>query len=78
MPYQTIQDLPDAVKNVLPQHAQEIYKEAFNHALQEYKDPKERRVPKESAEVVAHKVAWSAVKKEYVKDDKTKHWVKKH
>lgn len=32
MPYKTKRDLPDNVQNVLPAHAQDIYKEAFNSA----------------------------------------------
>jgi cation transport regulator len=41
----------------------------------EYKDPSERR-GKESREEVAHKVAWSAVKKVYEKDSDG-NWVEK-
>ena len=66
MPYHTNSDLPDSVKNNLPTHAQEIYREAFNSAWNEYSDPAERR-GLESREEVAHKVAWSAVKKRYEK-----------
>lgn len=48
----------------LPSHAQEIFKEAHSSALEQYKDPDKRRGgKKESKEEVAHKVAWSAVKK---------------
>ena len=43
MPYQDTSDLPDNVKHVLPEHAQAIYKEAFNSAWQQYRDPDERR-----------------------------------
>lgn len=67
MPYQTTNDLPDGVKHVLPEHAQDIYKEAFNSAWDEYKDPAERR-DDVSREEVAHRVAWSAVKDKYQKD----------
>ena len=56
--------MPDAVQHVLPKHAQDIYKEAFNHAWDEYKRPSERRSTA-SREEVAHRVAWSAVKKRY-------------
>lgn len=73
MPYRTKTELPDRVKDPLPPHAQNIYKEAFNHAFDEYKDASKRR-RKESREEVAHKVAWSAVKKEYHKEGD--HWVK--
>ena len=71
MPYNSIKDLPDNVTNVLPTHAQEIFKEAFNNAWKEYKDPKKRR-GNDSQENVARKVAWDAVKQKYEKgsDDK--------
>jgi len=66
MPYISISDLPENVTNVLPKHAQDVYKEAFNSAYEEYKNPKER-AGDDSRETVAHKVAWSAVKKIYEK-----------
>lgn len=71
MPYSSTNDLPESVRSVLPDHAQDIYKEAFNSAYDEYKSASERRGD-ESREEVAHKVAWSAVKKKYEKghDDK--------
>lgn len=69
MPYQSANELPDSVKNVLPEHAQDIYKEAFNSAYDEYKDAEDRRGDADREEV-AHKVAWSAVKKSgYYKGD---------
>ena len=76
MPYKTIGDLPDSIRNHLPEHAQEIYREAFNNAWEEYSDPKKRRGA-ESQEVVTHKVAWAAVKKLYEKDEKTGVWRRK-
>ena len=69
-------DLPENVKNVLPKHAQEIYREAHNNALEEYKDPKKRRGDA-SLEETAHKVAWAAVKEKYEKDEKTGKWKEK-
>ena len=74
MPYRKISDLPDAVKNHLPISAQKIFVEAFNNAWEQYSDPKKRNTPS-SQEEIAHKVAWSAVKKVYYKDEKGK-WVK--
>jgi cation transport regulator len=71
MPFTTRDDLPDTIKGVLPSHAQDIYKEAFNSAYDEYKDSDDRR-GSESREEVAHKVAWSAVKKTYQKGDDNK------
>lgn len=68
MPYKSISDLPSSVQNVLPKHAQEIYKEAYNHAHEQYSQKEKRRDPKESLEEICHKVAWTAVKKKYKKD----------
>lgn len=74
MPYDTLDELPDTVKENLPKHAQEIYKEAFNSAWDEYADPEKRR-DDASREETAHKVAWAAVKHSYEKIDGE--WVKK-
>ena len=50
----------------LPEHAQHIYKKAHASAIEQYQNPEKRRGgKKQSAEEVAHKTAWSAVKKEY-------------
>ena len=71
MPFGQREDLPDSVTNVLPAHAQDIYKEAFNSAWEEYKNPSDRKKGGDR-ESTAHRVAWSAVKKKYQKgaDDK--------
>ncbi len=67
MPYDRIDELPESVRDNLPKHAQDIYKEAFNSAWDQYDDPDERRGDA-SREEMAHKVAWSAVKQSYEKD----------
>lgn len=74
MPYDKLSELPDSVKNNLPKHGQEIYKEAYNSAWDEYENPKERR-DNASREETAHKVAWSAVKKKFRKEGEK--WVPK-
>ena len=61
MPYETIEDLPPGVRG-LPQHAQEIFRSAFNAAWQSYAD----RGPGEQEEA-AFRAAWAAVKKRYRK-----------
>jgi cation transport regulator len=60
MPYSSNDDLPDRVRLHLPAHAQTIYREAFNHAWQSYHQDARH-------EEIAHRVAWAAVKKSYVK-----------
>ena len=74
MPYDSLSELPDSVRDNLPKHAQEIYKEAYNSAWDQYKDPDDRRGDA-SREETAHRVAWSAVKKKYTKENGN--WKKK-
>lgn len=76
MPYESKLDLPENVKNVLPDHAQEIYLEAYNSAWDQYDKPEERRGDS-SREETAHRVAWAAVKNKYVKDEESGKWKEK-
>lgn len=76
MPYKSTRDLPDSVKDDLPEHAQEIYKEAFNSAWDQYDQPEERR-GNASREETAHRVAWAAVKKVYLKSEISGKWRRK-
>lgn len=72
MPYRSNDDLPPAVRDHLPAHAQDIFREAFNHAWQCYADPAQRWMGG-TQEEVARSVAWAAVKRTYRKVDG--HWV---
>jgi cation transport regulator len=58
----SIEDLPESVRSHLPEHAQEIYLSAFNHAWTEYA----ARALTER-ESTAHRVAWAAVKHKFQK-----------
>lgn len=64
MPYKRNKELPETIQRVLPEHAQTIYRKAFNSAHEQY-----------GSEETAIKVAWSAVKKSYEKREGK--WVKK-
>jgi cation transport regulator len=66
MPYDSLNELPEQVKDHLPKHAQEIYQEAFNSAWKQYKDAQDR-TGDASREETAHRVAWNAVKQDYEK-----------
>jgi cation transport regulator len=74
MPYDSITELPKAVRESLPTRAQQIYRRVFNSAWKEYTDPKRRRGGA-SREQTAHKVAWAAVKESYEK--RSGRWVEK-
>ena len=76
MPYNSLDELPDSVRDNLPNHAQEIYMRAFNNAWDEYADPEDRRGDA-SREETSHKVAWAAVKNVYKKDEESGEWKKK-
>ena len=75
MPYRTIAELPPAVREHLPKHAQEIYRGAFNGAWSHYADP-DKRQGKASREETAHRVAWAAVEQQYEKGADG-HWHRK-
>jgi cation transport regulator len=75
MPYSSNKNLPKSIQEHLPEHAQDIYREACNHAYETYKKPTKRREKESSLESVAHQVAWGAVKKSYKK--KGEQWVPK-
>ncbi|HLV45130.1 MAG TPA: ChaB family protein [Aggregatilineales bacterium] len=74
--YKSNSDLPESVRNSLPRHGQEIYREAFNSAWEQYDEPEDRRGDR-SREETAHAVAWSAVKKQYERVEEGK-WVEKN
>ena len=62
MPYASNDDLPPSVRLHLPYRAQDIYRKAFNAAWNSYG----RREPARREEI-AHRIAWSAVKRRYEK-----------
>jgi len=65
MPYASNEALPPSVRDHLPLHAQDIYREAFNHAYRHG----------HADEATAHRIAWAAVKRFYEKADDN--WVRR-
>jgi cation transport regulator len=60
MPYAINEDLPPPIRRSLPDHAQDIFREAFNHAFAAHTgDPRQ--------EEASHRIAWAAVKRTYAK-----------
>jgi cation transport regulator len=60
MPYATNRDLPPAIREHLPEHAQDIFRAAFNNAYRAHEGDPRR-------EEAAHRIAWGAVKRSYIK-----------
>jgi cation transport regulator len=74
--YKDLTTLPKGVKNNLPLHARVIYMNAFNHAWDEYRD-EDKRTFVSPREETAARVAWSAVKRQYEKDEGSGEWKRK-
>jgi cation transport regulator len=73
MPYRTVQDLPSNLRELLPQHAQEIFLKAFNSAWEEYQE-RSNRPESISQEEMAFRVAWNAAKEKYTKNKQSGRW----
>lgn len=69
--YESREGLPDAVREVLPREAQELYMEAYNESWEAYEEEKTSDLNREA---VAHRDGWTAVKREFTKDEKTGKW----
>jgi len=68
MPYASNADLPPSIRLHLSEHAQDIFRAAFNNAFDSHRgDPRQ--------EEAAHRIAWAAVKRQYEKSGD--HWVRK-
>ena len=68
MPYPTNDALPPSIQRSLPPHAQDIYREAFNHAFTAHAGEARQ-------EEASHRIAWAAVKRSYEKIGGT--WVRR-
>jgi len=51
VPYKTDADLPESVRDALPEHAQDIYRAAYNSAWDEYDDASKRRGSKSDSAI---------------------------
>lgn len=69
--YESTKDLPDIVRDVLPEGAQEIYVEAYNRSWELYDEEKTSEM---SREAVADRDAWAAVSRKFTRDDRTGKW----
>jgi len=60
MPYERNEDLPENLQRLLPDHAQDIFRAAFNHAFAAHAGEARQ-------EEAAHRIAWAAVERSYEK-----------
>ncbi len=74
MRYESLDDLPDTIRDVLPEEAQEVYLEAYQDSWDHYEPDKGGDMGQAGW---AHRDAWHAVKEEYVEDEKSGKWYPK-
>lgn len=74
MRYETIDDLPESLKSVLPEDAQRVYLEAYKRSWESYKEQEGGELDRES---VAHRDGWSAVQHQFVKHAASGRWYPK-
>lgn len=70
--YNRIEDLPQAIRDVFPEGAQEIYLKVYDEAWDAHAE--EYEPGQEGRDSVAHRKAWTAVSHEYDKDEQTGKW----
>lgn len=71
MRYESKEDLPDTLQDVLPEEAQDIYINAYQKSWDSYEESVGGDMDRAS---VAHRDAMHAVKQEFEKDEETGKW----
>lgn len=71
-PYETIEDIPEIVRDDLPDEALEIYREAYQEAWEGYTEEEGGELGQHA---VAHRVGMTAVENEYALDEDTGEWL---
>ncbi|MGQ9424507.1 ChaB family protein [Gilvimarinus sp. F26214L] len=74
MGYASNAQLPRGVQSYLSPEAQDIYREAYNHAWETYRYAQDRYDRDDSRQVTASRIAWETVKRECSRDQRG-HWV---
>jgi len=74
MKYENKSDLPETLRDILPEEAQDIYLEAYKDA---WEDHQEEQAGDLSRASVAHQQGWAAVKREFVQNEETGEWHRK-
>jgi cation transport regulator len=71
MKYQTKADLPETIRQVLPEEAQEAYLQAYARSWDTYSPSLQRTLDQDA---ITHRDAWEAVLKEFEQDPNTHLW----
>ncbi len=74
MVYESKSDLPDTLREILPEEAQESYLQAYRASYENYEESQGGELDRES---VAHRDAWAMMKRDFVEDEETGKWYRK-
>ena len=72
MTYKSKAELPEYLRETMPDEAQEIYLKAYNESWQNYDE--DEVLGKQSQEATAHRDGWNAVMREFVHDEEKGIW----
>ena len=75
MIYTSREELPDDIRQTLPQEAQNLYMKAYNAAYKANEDA--HRPPHISLHQFANEHAWKAIEREWEKDTEDNVWKKR-
>jgi cation transport regulator len=70
MRYENKSELPPTIRDILPEHAQDLYLQAYQKAWDEYEEGQGYL----SRDTMAHQQGYTAVRHEYVQDQGTGKW----
>jgi cation transport regulator len=71
MKYETKEDLPKTIREVLPEEAQEVYLKAYGASWDSYSSPVHSTLDRDA---IAHRDAWDALMRQFEQDSLTGEW----
>jgi cation transport regulator len=71
MKYQTEEDLPKTIREVLPEEAQEVYIKAYDASWDAYSATVQQTLNRDA---IVHRDAWDALLREFEQDSDTGQW----
>ncbi len=75
MTYKSKEELPEYLRQSMPEEAQEIYVEVYNKSWENFDE--DEVLGEQTREAHAHRDGWTAVKQEYVHDEDKGVWYRK-
>jgi len=72
--YEKKVDLPETLRKVLPDRAQEVYLEGYRRGWEMYNPDTTDELDQQSS---AHRQGWAAVREEFRKNEETGEWIPK-